>query len=374
MFERYTELARRTLFFARYEVSQHASGSIEPRHLLLGLVRVGWPIQDLLSLAGLSVEELRRAIESTLPEVRGSTSVELPIADATKRVLQRAALEAGDAGHIGPEHLLVALIAEEPEAASWLIERGFTLERTRDELRRLGPDPSSARGDPQGGHVRREPKIRKHSDVSREAAPGRPDVPPSYTVHITPTTQPSGRVSRRGPGFWSLCGVRLSEALADLYDIDESRIDLGSAQTDGRIDIVAVLPVVESEQVLRALMAEAIERHFEVALSLTPKELDVYVVTANGALTGDLGGSGGIGAISVPFGEPRSATLEATMRQMSGLLRAGAKVRSGASPECCVRRVHDLPAAMLADVEQQMQVRVSVERRTVLVLEGRSTG
>src|SRR5207237_160254 len=39
MFERYTEKARRVIFFARYEASQFGAPAIEPEHLLLGLVR-----------------------------------------------------------------------------------------------------------------------------------------------------------------------------------------------------------------------------------------------------------------------------------------------------------------------------------------------
>jgi ATP-dependent Clp protease ATP-binding subunit ClpC len=39
MFERFTEQARRTLFFARYEASQIGDLSIETEHLLLGLIR-----------------------------------------------------------------------------------------------------------------------------------------------------------------------------------------------------------------------------------------------------------------------------------------------------------------------------------------------
>ena len=39
MFERYTEKARRAIFFARYEASQFGSPSIESEHLLLGLLR-----------------------------------------------------------------------------------------------------------------------------------------------------------------------------------------------------------------------------------------------------------------------------------------------------------------------------------------------
>jgi hypothetical protein len=39
MFERYTEKARRVVFFARYEASQFGSPYIETEHLLLGLLR-----------------------------------------------------------------------------------------------------------------------------------------------------------------------------------------------------------------------------------------------------------------------------------------------------------------------------------------------
>jgi hypothetical protein len=39
MFERYTEKARRVIFFARYEASQFGSPYIESEHLLLGIVR-----------------------------------------------------------------------------------------------------------------------------------------------------------------------------------------------------------------------------------------------------------------------------------------------------------------------------------------------
>ena len=41
MFERYTERARRVIFFARYEASQLGSAAIETEHLLLGLIREG---------------------------------------------------------------------------------------------------------------------------------------------------------------------------------------------------------------------------------------------------------------------------------------------------------------------------------------------
>jgi hypothetical protein len=39
MFERYTEMARRVIFFARYEATEFGSPSIESEFLLLGLLR-----------------------------------------------------------------------------------------------------------------------------------------------------------------------------------------------------------------------------------------------------------------------------------------------------------------------------------------------
>ena len=41
MLNRFTERARRVLFYARSEVSQLGSRTLEPEHLLLGLKR-GW--------------------------------------------------------------------------------------------------------------------------------------------------------------------------------------------------------------------------------------------------------------------------------------------------------------------------------------------
>ena len=69
MFERYTERARRVLFFARYEASQLGSISIETEHLLLGLVREGDGVAGKV-LAELSVglEALRGELLHALRE------------------------------------------------------------------------------------------------------------------------------------------------------------------------------------------------------------------------------------------------------------------------------------------------------------------
>ena len=67
MFERYTERARRVLFFARYEASQFGSPYIETEHLLLGLLREqeGVAAQVLMNL-GLKLEEVREEVLNLL--------------------------------------------------------------------------------------------------------------------------------------------------------------------------------------------------------------------------------------------------------------------------------------------------------------------
>ena len=58
MFERYTEKARRVIFFARYEASQFGSPYIETEHLLLGLLR----LRRLASRTSAPGDELERGV------------------------------------------------------------------------------------------------------------------------------------------------------------------------------------------------------------------------------------------------------------------------------------------------------------------------
>ena len=89
MFERYTERARRVLFFARYEASQLGSISIETEHLLLGLIREGKGLTSrIFARSHLSLESIRKEIEGrTVFREKVSTSVEIPFSAETKRVL-----------------------------------------------------------------------------------------------------------------------------------------------------------------------------------------------------------------------------------------------------------------------------------------------
>src|SRR6266567_9393299 len=142
MFERYTERARRVLFFARYEASQLGSISIETEHLLLGLIREGKGLTSrIFARSHLSLENIRKEIEGrTVFREKVSTSVEIPFSAETKRVLQAAAEEADRLLHnyIGTEHLLLGILREERSvAASILMEKGMRLNSVRDDIVQL---------------------------------------------------------------------------------------------------------------------------------------------------------------------------------------------------------------------------------------------
>src|SRR5215471_16311696 len=139
MFERYTERARRVLFFARYEASQLGSISIETEHLLLGLIREGKGLTSrIFQRSHLSLETIRKDIEGrTVFREKVSTSVDIPFSSETKHVLQFAAEEADRLLHtyIGTEHLLLGILREERSvAASILYEKGMRLASVREDI------------------------------------------------------------------------------------------------------------------------------------------------------------------------------------------------------------------------------------------------
>src|SRR6266550_650662 len=117
MFERYTDNARRVIFLARYEVSQRGSTSIEPEHLLLGLLR-----EDRVLIAGflpanVSTEMIRQQVEASLTKGEYTpTAVEIPLSRMSERVLEYAQEESRNLKHgqVCTEHLLLGLLRHQP--------------------------------------------------------------------------------------------------------------------------------------------------------------------------------------------------------------------------------------------------------------------
>jgi len=149
VFERYTEKARRVIFFARYEASQYGSPYIETEHLLLGLMREDKALANRFLRSHGSIESIRKEIEQRITiRERISTSVEVPLSQESKRILNFATEEAERLGHkhVGTEHLLLGILREEKcFGAEILQERGLRLSTLREELARSAGEkaPSS---------------------------------------------------------------------------------------------------------------------------------------------------------------------------------------------------------------------------------------
>lgn len=144
MFERYTEAARRALFFARYAVSRHRGDAIAPEHLLLGLLRAqyadlgGAKFEQATSAATIleSAGVERAMVEGRLTAMGPAipTSVEVPFTASSQRVLHDAQREADQmsAKPITTGHLLLGVLqAEGTEAYAILHNAGVRLNDAR---------------------------------------------------------------------------------------------------------------------------------------------------------------------------------------------------------------------------------------------------
>jgi hypothetical protein len=137
MFERFTERARRVIFFARYEASVYGSTYIDTEHLLLGWLREDQGLAKTV-FARNSLAEIRAEIDGHLTrKVPIPTSVEIPLSAESKRVLNLATKESENLGssHIGTEHLLLGMLAVEGSVAAHILqEQGVTAADVRERL------------------------------------------------------------------------------------------------------------------------------------------------------------------------------------------------------------------------------------------------
>jgi len=150
VFERYTERARRVLFFARYEAGQRGDRALAPEHLLLGLIRERKGIHKDI-LRSVDLEEVVRQIEAGhAHHEHVPASVEIPFAPEAREILELAKVEADDLKHnyIGTEHLLLGLLGKDgTRAAAILHGQGLTLEDARKQLADIMATPATLQSD-----------------------------------------------------------------------------------------------------------------------------------------------------------------------------------------------------------------------------------
>jgi len=140
MFERYTEKARRVIFFARYEALQYGSQVILPEHILLGLMREDKTISPRFFpfRHTLTVDTIRREVEERITtREKIPQSAELHLAPETKRILAFSNEESErlQNRHIGVEHILLGILREENSvAAEILYQYGLRLAGVRERV------------------------------------------------------------------------------------------------------------------------------------------------------------------------------------------------------------------------------------------------
>jgi hypothetical protein len=125
MFERYTEKARRVIFFSKIEASHYGSPCIDGEHILLGLIREHKGLQSWIP--GAHLETIQKRIdEQTYRGSPSGTAVDLPLSASCKAILKVASEEAERLNHrhIGTEHLFLALFSVESLAAKVLAQSG----------------------------------------------------------------------------------------------------------------------------------------------------------------------------------------------------------------------------------------------------------
>jgi uncharacterized protein (TIGR03435 family) len=160
-----------------------------------------------------------------------------------------------------------------------------------------------------------------------------PDFPPSYEVHISPTSlKENGTSDTSGPGYWGARGYDLRAIIAKVCQVDKSRIELPPSLEDGtRYDFAMVLPKMESQTEIDRLVQRAVEDQFHITMAFETRLTDVYVLTApngktpamkasrNPAAGGGFSGGSLTVAVDSPNGE--RATPEEIQKNAKTLLQ-----------------------------------------------------
>src|ERR1043166_3208064 len=115
MWQRFTERARRVVFFAQEEAARLGENYVGTEHLLLGLVRENDSVAALiLDALGVSLSAIRAGVEKQVTRGEGKSGQEMQLTPRAKRTIDLAYEEARrlNNNYIGTEHLLLGLIAE----------------------------------------------------------------------------------------------------------------------------------------------------------------------------------------------------------------------------------------------------------------------
>ncbi len=141
MWQRFTERARKVIFYAQEEAQNIGEGYVSTEHVLLGLIRESDSLGAQVMVAmEVNLDRVRREVEKQLPRGDARPSQDMTLTPRAKRVIDLAYEEARAMGHnyIGTEHLLLGLVREGDGLAGRVLAKlGLELELTRLTVLRL---------------------------------------------------------------------------------------------------------------------------------------------------------------------------------------------------------------------------------------------
>jgi ornithine carbamoyltransferase len=150
MWQRFTERARRIVFFAQEEAGRLGENYVSTEHLLLGLVRENDSVAArILDAMGISLGQIRGEIERNVTKGDGKLGQDFQLTPRAKRVIDLAYDEARNMQHnyIGTEHLLLGLIREGEGLAGRVLDKlNVKLEPARRLAMQFAPSSSAPRG------------------------------------------------------------------------------------------------------------------------------------------------------------------------------------------------------------------------------------
>ncbi|CAN1513565.1 clpA ATP-binding subunits of Clp protease and DnaK/DnaJ chaperones [Fimbriimonadaceae bacterium] len=149
MWQRFTERARKVVFYAQEEAQKFGEGYVSTEHLLLGLVRESDSVAArVLEKLGVSLNRIRSEVEKQLPRGDARPNQDMTLTPRAKRVIDLAYDEARNLNnnYIGTEHLLLGLIREGDGLAGRVLSKlGVELEKARREVMTLQDNDTQAK-------------------------------------------------------------------------------------------------------------------------------------------------------------------------------------------------------------------------------------
>jgi ATP-dependent Clp protease ATP-binding subunit ClpA len=135
MWHKFSEHARKAVYYAQEEAQKYRSGYVNTEHLLLGLLRQeDSDAMLMLQTLGISPESIVKELKSRMPDAERSVTSDMTLTPQAKRAINLASDESRSLNHnyIGTEHLLLGIFREGGGLGARTLDKlGFTLDAAR---------------------------------------------------------------------------------------------------------------------------------------------------------------------------------------------------------------------------------------------------